>query len=145
MSQNVFLEGGFADEDSTVLALETDAAIAIARWIIARHPNNQAAAAKALKIGQNEVSALLNGNITRFSLARLIKIARRADLRLYFDMGNTASEAAATTLVSTIAEPVTVSSVPLNFPVIDSPAIHVRTTRADRKVDSNVKFVRPKN
>lgn len=99
MTQNVFLDAGFSDEDSTVAALETDAAIAIARFIRARYPNSQTAAAKHLKIGQNEVSAILSGNTARFSLAKLVRIARRAGLRLYFDMGDSAYEAHATTMV----------------------------------------------
>ena len=110
MGQNIFLETGFSDEDATVLALETDAAIAIARFVRSMFSGSQTAAAKHLHIGQNEVSAILNGNIARFSLARLIKIARRAGLRLYFDMGDDAHGAGVTTLVPTIVDvPVIVS------------------------------------
>lgn len=104
MGQNIFLETGFSDEDATVLALETDAAIAIARFVRSMFSGSQTAAAKHLHIGQNEVSAILNGNIARFSLARLIKIARRAGLRLYFDMGNDAHGAGVTTLIPTLAD-----------------------------------------
>jgi hypothetical protein len=53
--------------------------------------------AKKLSIGQNEVSALLSGNIVRFSLEKLIRIARRAGLRLFLDMGDTADGSHATT------------------------------------------------
>jgi predicted XRE-type DNA-binding protein len=97
MSKNIFLDTNFADEDATVYALETDAAIAIARFIQTQFPNNQAGAARRLRIGQNEVSALLSGNIVRFSLAKLIRIARRAGLRLFLDMGDTADGSHATT------------------------------------------------
>jgi predicted XRE-type DNA-binding protein len=121
MGQNVFRETGFSDEDATVLALETDAAIAIARWIRARFPNSQSAAARELRLGQNEVSAILSGKITRFSLARLIKIARRAGLRLYFDMGDNASDASTTTLMpSFVGVPVTFGAVNLTVPLLDS-------------------------
>jgi predicted XRE-type DNA-binding protein len=97
MSKNIFLDTKFADEDATVYALETDAAIAIARFIQTQFPNNQTGAAKKLRIGQNEVSALLSGNIVRFSLEKLIRIARRAGLRLFLDMGDTADGSHATT------------------------------------------------
>jgi predicted XRE-type DNA-binding protein len=103
MSQNIFFESGFSDEDATVMALETDAAIAIARYIRDAFPNNQTGAAKHLGIGQNEVSAILAGSTSRFSLAKLLKVARRARIRLYLDMGDNAHGASAVTLLPNIA------------------------------------------
>jgi predicted XRE-type DNA-binding protein len=100
MAQNVFLESGFEPDEATVLALEADTGAAIARCINRRFPNNQAAAARHLRIGQNEVSAILAGNLSRFSLAKLIRIARRAELRLFLDMGETANDSYANTVTS---------------------------------------------
>lgn len=131
MKQNVFFESGFADEDATVLALETDAAIEIARFIRRRFTGSQTAAARHLKIGQNEVSAILSGNIARFSLARLIKIARRAGLRLYFDMGDNAHGANVSTLIPTFAAPVIEGEFSLNGPFLDVDT--VVAARVDRK------------
>jgi predicted XRE-type DNA-binding protein len=103
VGQNTYLETGFPDEEATVMALEADTAIAIAGFIRARFPNNQAGAAKSLGIHQNEVSAILSGNIGRFSLEKLIRLARRAGLRMFLDMGDDAHGAAATTLAPTFA------------------------------------------
>lgn len=120
MGQNVFLESGFPDEDATVMALETDVAIAIAHCIRARYPSQQSAAAKHLKIGQNEVSAILSGNIGRFSLEKLLRIARRAGLRMFLDMGDNAHGACATTLAPTIvASAVVVSRAELDVDLTD--------------------------
>jgi predicted XRE-type DNA-binding protein len=95
MGQNVYLESGFSDEDATVMALEADVALSIANYIRSAHPNNQAAAAKKLRIAQSEVSALLNANIARFALPKLLRIARRAGLRMWLDMGADAHGSAA--------------------------------------------------
>jgi predicted XRE-type DNA-binding protein len=102
MSQNTFLETGFTDEDATVYALEADSAAAIVKFIHSRFPGNQRAAAKHLGLHQSEVSALMAGNLGRFSLSKLIRIARRAGLRLFLDMGDNARNAAASTLLPTI-------------------------------------------
>jgi len=104
MSQNIFLETGFSAEDATVFALEADAAAALAKFIAMQFPGNQRAAAKRLGLHQSEVSAILAGNIARFSLSKLIRIARRAGLRLYMDMGDDARGAWAGTLQPTILE-----------------------------------------
>jgi predicted XRE-type DNA-binding protein len=104
MGQNIFLETGFSDEDATVLAIETDIAIAIAQYIRTQFPTSQTAAAKHLKIGQNEVSAILNANTSRFSLPKLIRIARRAGLRMYMDMGENAHGACAKTVAPSVAQ-----------------------------------------
>lgn len=104
MSQNTFLETGFSEEDATVYALEADCAAAIVKFIHQGFPGNQKAAAKQLGLHQSEVSALLAGNLSRFSLSKLIRIARRAGLRLFLDMGDNASRAVASTLLPTIVE-----------------------------------------
>jgi predicted XRE-type DNA-binding protein len=104
VSQNVFLDTGFSDEDATVYALEADSAAAIAGFIRARFTGNQTAAAKQLGLHQSEVSALLAGNLARFSLSKLIRVARRAGIRLYLDMGDNAHGASATTLRPTIVD-----------------------------------------
>jgi len=102
VSQNAFLDTGFSDEDATVYALEADSAAAIAGFIRARFTGNQTAAAKQLGVHQSEVSALLAGNLARFSLSKLIRIARRAGIRLYIDMGDNAHGASACTLRPTV-------------------------------------------
>ena len=104
MSQNVFLDTGFGDEDATVYALETDSAAAIAGFIRSRFSGNQMAAAKQLGLHQSEISALLAGNLARFSLSKLIRIARRAGIRPYLDMGDNAHGAAASTLRATLVD-----------------------------------------
>lgn len=105
MSENAFLDTGFSDEDATVYALEADSAAALAKFIDRRFPRNQKAAAKALGLHQSEVSALLSGNLgRRFSLSKLIRLARRAGIRLYIDMGDDARTASACTLRPTIVE-----------------------------------------
>jgi predicted XRE-type DNA-binding protein len=95
MGQNVYFESGFNDEDATILALEADVAVAIANYIRNAHPNNQAGAAKKLRIAQSDVSALLSANIGRFALPKLLRIARRAGLRMWLDMGENAHGSAA--------------------------------------------------
>ncbi|MHB8814972.1 MAG: helix-turn-helix domain-containing protein [Steroidobacteraceae bacterium] len=102
MSQNVFFDTGFSDEDATVYALEADCGAAIAGFIHSRFAGNQTAAAKQLGLHQSEVSALLAGNLARFSLSKLIRIARRAGIRLYLDMGDNAHGASASTLRPTV-------------------------------------------
>jgi predicted XRE-type DNA-binding protein len=105
MNQNNFLETGFSDEDATVYALEADCAAQLAKFIHARYPANQKAAAKHLKLHQSEISELLSGNIgRRFSLSKLIRIARRAGIRFYIDMGDNANAASACTLAPTLAK-----------------------------------------
>ena len=104
MSQNVFLDTGFNEEDATIFVLEADSAASIAGFIQRRFSGNQAAAAKQLKLHQSEISALLAGNVSRFSLSKLIRVARRAGIRLYLDMGDNASDASATTLRPTIID-----------------------------------------
>lgn len=104
MSQNVFLDTRFSDEDATVYALEADCGAAIAGFIQSRFTGNQTAAAKQLGLHQSEVSALLAGNLARFSLSKLVRIARRAGIRLYIDMGDNAHGASATTLRPTVVE-----------------------------------------
>lgn len=113
MSQNVFLDTGFSDEDATVYALEADCGAAIAGFIQSRFTGNQTGAAKQLGLHQSEVSALLAGNLARFSLSKLVRIARRAGMRLYLDMGDNAHGASATTLRPTVIE------VPVNEAVAD--------------------------
>jgi predicted XRE-type DNA-binding protein len=102
MSQNTFLETGFVDEDATLLVMEADCAAAIARYINQKYPNNQRAAAKALGLHQGEISAIRSGNLGRFSLSKLIRIARRAGLRMYLDMGDDAHGAGAMTVAPTL-------------------------------------------
>jgi len=104
MGNNVFREFGFGDEDATVLALKTDVAIVLARYVRGTYPANQTAAAKALSMGQNEVSALLRANIARFSLEKLLRLARRAGLRIFLDMGDNAYGANAVTLSPTVVQ-----------------------------------------
>ena len=103
MSRNVFRDSGFSEEDATVYALEADSAAALARLIQMRYPGNQKAAGRALGLHQSEVSALLSGNLgRRFSLSKLIRLARRAQLRLYIDMGDDANGAGVSTLLPTV-------------------------------------------
>lgn len=113
MSQNAFRDTGFSDEDATVYALEADCGAAIAGFIRSRFTGNQTAAAKQLGLHQSEVSALLAGNLARFSLSKLVRIARRAGIRLYLDMGDNAYGASATTLRPTVV------NVPVNETVAD--------------------------
>jgi len=108
MGQNVYLESGFDDEDATILALEADVAVAIANFIRNAFPNNQTAAARKLRIAQSEVSALLNANIARFALPKLLRIARRAGLRMWLDMGDTAHGSTAV-LCGSVAAPIPVA------------------------------------
>ena len=111
MGQNTFLDTGFSDEDATVYALEADCAAALAKFIQSRFPGMQRAAAKHLGLHQSEISALLAGNLGRFSLSKLIRVARRAGLRLFLDMGDGANGASAFTLLPTIVHvPVNVGS-----------------------------------
>jgi predicted XRE-type DNA-binding protein len=105
MSQNVFLDSGFNDEDATVYALEAECAATLAKFIEARFPRNQRAAARHLGVHQSEVSALLSGSLgRRFSLSKLIRLARRAGLRFYIDMGDDATGASACVLRPNIVE-----------------------------------------
>lgn len=90
---NIYLSANIDDDEATVLQLEVKTAIEIAKYIHARFPNNQTAAAKNLGLSQGEVSALLSANLKRFSLERLVKIARRAGLHLVLDMGASAHTA----------------------------------------------------
>lgn len=90
---NIYLSANIDDDEATVLQLEVKTAIEIAKYIHARFPNNQTAAAKSLGLSQGEISALLSANLKRFSLERLIKIARRAGLHLVLDMGESAHTA----------------------------------------------------
>ena len=106
MAQNTFLETGFSDEDATVYALEADSAAVLAKFVHGRFPGNQKAAAKHLGLHQSEISALLAGNLGRFSLSKLIRIARRAGVRLFLDMGDDAKGAGACTLRPTLALPI---------------------------------------
>jgi predicted XRE-type DNA-binding protein len=102
MAQNTFLEAGFSDEDATVYALEADSAAALAKFVQARFPGSQKAAARHLGLHQSEISALLAGNLGRFSLSKLIRIARRAGVRLFLDMGDDAKGANVCTLRPTV-------------------------------------------
>jgi predicted XRE-type DNA-binding protein len=132
VSQNVFLDTGFSEEDATVYALEADSAAAIAAFIRSRFTGNQAAAAKQLGLHQSEVSALLAGNLSRFSLSKLIRIARRAGVRLYLDMGDNAHGASATTLRPTLVE-VPVNEVEADLSVELAP-VRVQPTPAGKKI-----------
>jgi predicted XRE-type DNA-binding protein len=108
MGQNIFLESGFDDEDATVMALEADVAVFIANYIRSAFPSNQTAAAKKLRIAQSDVSALLNANVARFALPKLLRIARRAGLRVWLDMGADAHGATAA-LCGTTSPPVPIA------------------------------------
>lgn len=134
MRQNIYFESGFDDDEATVLALETDAAIAIAHYIRQTYPNNQKAAARHLRIGQNEVSALLSANIGRFALQKLIRIARRAGLRLYMDMGSNAHGACATLVpVFQGGIGIGVQSADFDFLAIEPALVTPDTKRVDNK------------
>lgn len=132
MSQNVFLDTGFNEEDATIFVLEADSAASIAGFIQRRFSGNQAAAAKQLKLHQSEISALLAGNVARFSLSKLIRVARRAGIRLYLDMGDNASDASATTLRPTIIDS-PVNEIVAEMDVELTPG-QVKTKPADKRV-----------
>ena len=120
MGQNTFLDTGFSDEDATVYALEADCAAAIVKFIQSRYPGMQRAAGKHLGLHQSEVSALLSGNLGRFSLSKLIRVARRAEIRLFLDMGESAKRASAFTLMPTIVHaPVNVGSANTTVDIAD--------------------------
>jgi predicted XRE-type DNA-binding protein len=133
MSRNVFLDTGFSNEDATVYALEADSAAALARLIQMRYPGNQKAAARALGLHQSEVSALLSGNLgRRFSLSKLIRLARRARIRLYIDMGDSADGAVVSTLMPTVVPApanVTNAEMPVEL-YSEAPGKVVATTKA---------------
>jgi predicted XRE-type DNA-binding protein len=141
MSQNSFVDTGFSDEDATVFALEADCASAIAGFIQRRFPGNQTAAAKHLKLHQSEVSALLSGNLGRFSLAKLIRIARRSGLRLFLDMGDDAQTAEASSLRPTIApSAVNLSTLDMQVAIIGEGPLKV--TPSSAKTTNSAKYVR---
>lgn len=79
LHRNVFVDVGFPPDEAVVLALHSDAAIALSRWI-RRRKLTQAAAAKRLKLTQPTVSCILNGNIQRFSTDFLIRACIRAGI-----------------------------------------------------------------
>jgi predicted XRE-type DNA-binding protein len=139
MSQNIYLEAGFADEDATVMALEADVGVALARFINKHYSGNQKAAARRLRIGQNEVSAILSGNISRFSLPKLLRIARRAGLRMFLDTGDTAQTAYATTLAPEIVTSASVIGQAEISPVVTDEALQHRVGNSKRAAASNVR------
>ena len=119
MSKNAFLDAGFSDEDATVYSLEAACAAALAGFVQARFPRNQVGAAKHLGLHQSEVSALLAGNLGRFSLSKLIRLARRAGLRLFLDMGDDARETSVDILRPILAAPVNIARSELDVELLD--------------------------
>jgi predicted XRE-type DNA-binding protein len=73
-SGNVFADLGLENPDEELL--KAHLAIRI-RSLISEHGLTQAKAAKTLKIAQPDVSALVNGRISGFSLERLFSFVRR--------------------------------------------------------------------
>lgn len=138
MGQNTFLDTGFSEEDATVYALEADCAAAIARFIQMRFPGMQKAAGKHLGLHQSEISALLAGNLRRFSMSKLIRIARRAGLRLFLDMGDNANGASAFTLLPTIVDvPVNVGSADVTVDIsMEGVDVKPGAARAQSKISS---------
>lgn len=79
LEKNSYLASGFPPDEAVMLALHSDAAIALSRWI-RRRKLTQAQAAATLRLPQPTVSCILRGNIQRFSTDFLIKACIRAGI-----------------------------------------------------------------
>ena len=86
---NVFGDLGFSTEEARTLEIKSDL------WrVIVDHIESgeytQADLARKLKIHQPDVSNILNGKISKFSLAKLFQLAMRLDLEPKVIFGETA-------------------------------------------------------
>lgn len=73
-SGNVFADLGFENPDEEILKAQLALRI---RTLVSDRGLTQAAAAKLLKLAQPDVSALVNGRVSGFSLERLFSLVRR--------------------------------------------------------------------
>jgi predicted XRE-type DNA-binding protein len=80
-SGNVFLDVGFSPDEAQNLHLRSELMTRIERFI-ERSGMTQAAAARALGVGQPRLNELLRGKIDKFSLDALVNMLSHAGMRV---------------------------------------------------------------